>query len=303
MGAGELRADRVVGGVRMSPMTAAERSQLGDWAVQEGWNPGRGDLPAVAALEPEAFVAVREQGELIAGGTIFRPSHSFGFMGLFIVRPDRRGEGLGRSLWNARRNLLLGRLTPPATTGATAIGMDGVFDLVPFYERGGFVLAHRDLRFEGVADGVVDPEVLDLADPARADCFEGLVELDASAFGDRRAGFLSAWLMVPGVRTAALLCDGRVSGFGVLRPATVGFKLGPVVATSPAVASRLVVHRMASIIGEQVQFDVPEANGAAVALAGSLGLVPSFGCARMYLGRAPETAIDRLFGVASFEFG
>lgn len=284
-------------------MTAGERSELGDWAMQEGWNPGRGDLSAVAALEPDAFIAVREQDELIAGGTIFRPSRSFGFMGLFIVRPDRRGVGLGRSLWYARRDLLLDRLKPSDTTGATTIGMDGVFDLVPFYERGGFVLAHRDLRYEGLADGVVDPEIVDLADPVRASCFERLVELDASAFGDRRGAFLSSWLMIPGVRTAALLRDGQVSGFGVLRPAMVGYKLGPVVATTPTVASRLVTHLMASIIGEQVQFDVPEANRAAVVLAESLGLVESFGCARMYLGRAPDIALERLFGVASFEFG
>ena len=68
----------------------------------------------------------------------------YGFMGFFIVRPDRRGAGLGRELWLARRDRLRARLGPDA-----AIEMDGVFHMQPFYAAGGFVHQHRDLRFEG----------------------------------------------------------------------------------------------------------------------------------------------------------
>lgn len=42
-------------------------------------------------------------------------------MGLFIVDPKYRGQGLGRKLWYARRDHLLSRLQPNATIGLDAV--------------------------------------------------------------------------------------------------------------------------------------------------------------------------------------
>jgi hypothetical protein len=60
---------------------------------------------------------------------------------------DVRRHGLGRVLWHERLRRLRARLNPDAP-----IGMDGVFEMVPFYEAGGFRLLYRDLRFGGVAE-------------------------------------------------------------------------------------------------------------------------------------------------------
>ena len=279
----------------LAPMRPDEIHQLAEWAKAEGWNPGSSDLAIAHRIDPEAFIALRDGDELIGGGTVFRISPSFGFMGLFIVRSDRRGAGLGRVLWHYRRDRLLERLQPGAT-----IGMDGVLDMVPFYAEGGFRLAHRDLRFQGNAWGDADPEV---RAPTVED-FPELVALDASLFGAARPEFLSAWINAPGVQAVVLRSESqRIVALAAMRPALEGYKFGPVLAESPDLARRVICHLMSKAAGQNVQLDVPEPNAASLALAESLGLKPVFSCARMYYGPVPKVDVQRIYGVTSFEFG
>jgi hypothetical protein len=177
--------------------------------------------------------------------------------------------------------------------------MDGVFDMVPFYERGGFALAYRDLRFSGIASGTRDSEVLDLASVPLA----VIDAYDRQHVPAPRTSFLTRWLSQPGSTGAALVEDGELVGYGMLRPCREGYRLGPVFADHPELATRIVDHLLAGVTGELVQLDVPEPNAAGLALASERGLTESFGCARMYLGPNPMLPLERIFGVTSFEFG
>lgn len=132
-------------GGTISLLAAEELPVLHRWAADEGWNPGRGDLTAIWHLQPQAFLGLRVEGDLVGAGTILDHGGGFGFMGLFILAPSHRGIGLGREFWHLRRNLLLERLGPGAL-----IGMDGVLGMEPFYQRGGFDHAYRDVRMTGV---------------------------------------------------------------------------------------------------------------------------------------------------------
>ena len=247
------------------------------------------------SVDPDAFIALRSRdGELAGAGTVLSYDGAMGFMGLFIVRNDLRGHGLGTTLWHHRVHVLSERLRPGAT-----IGMDGVFDMVPFYEQGGFVLSHRDLRFEGIASGTPGPDVV----PADTVPFEQLAAFDAALLGVDRTVFLRAWTERPGVRSFAVIDDAGVSGYAVLRPCASGFKTGPFLATTPAVAEQLMGSVLHAASGEQLQVDVPEPNTDAVRMMQSLGFTESFGCARMYRGPAPDVPVGQVYGVTSFEFG
>ena len=281
-------------GHTIGPMTADEVATIVDWAAAEGWNPGLHDADVARSYDPDAFIALRIDDEFVGGGSIISYNGAFGFMGLFIVRPDVRGEGLGRELWLQRRDRLTARLHPNAT-----IGMDGVFDLEPFYERGGFRRAHRDLRFEGIAHGEDDDAATALSSVPLAEW----TRYDRAHCAAPRDGFIDAWLTVPGVIALGLVEDDRLVAAGALRPCRVGWKVGPLTADRPDLALRLTGALFARIDGEQVQLDVPEPNGDALSLASAFGLREAFGCARMYLGRAPDLPLDRIYGVTSFEFG
>ncbi len=70
-----------------------------DWAAAEGWNPGLGDADTFWATDADGFVGVHRDGALVASGSIVSYAGEFGFLGFFIVRPELRGQGLGRQLW------------------------------------------------------------------------------------------------------------------------------------------------------------------------------------------------------------
>lgn len=281
-------------GFELGPMNRAEVGTLGHWAAAEGWNPGQHDLDVAWAVDPQAFVALRREGELVGGGSVMAHGPGFGFMGLFIMRADLRGAGLGAQLWHHRLQRLRARLAPQAT-----IGMDGVFDMVPFYQRGGFEFAFRDLRFEGTAQGETDPSL----EPLSAFSFDEVCAFEARHSVAPRAEFLRRWISQPGVVALGAREQGRLVGLGVLRPALKGFKIGPLLADREDLARRLAASLMAGISGQPVQWDVPEPNAAGLALASDFGLRESFGCARLYHGPMPTLPVAQTWGVTSFEFG
>ena len=281
-------------GFHIGAMREDEVPILEDWAAKEGWNPGLADLQIAHAIDPEAFIALREGEHLAGGGTIFRHGPRLGFMGLFIMRADLRQQGLGAILWTWRRDAMLRRLEPGAT-----VGMDGVFAMVPFYEKGGFRLAYRDLRYQGIARGRGAAGAELLGDAA----FSEIEALDRACFGAPRNSFLARWLAQEGAHVLGLRQAGRLVAYGVARPCRVGFKIGPLFADSAEYARRVLADILARVDGQQVQIDVPEPNEAGLRIAADFGLAMTFGCARLYLGPDPELPVKRIFGVTSFEFG
>jgi hypothetical protein len=287
-------------------MTAAEAAELGHWAAQEGWNPGTGDLEVAWAEDPEAFIGLRHGDQLVGGGSILSYSGAAGFMGLFILQPGLRRQGLGAVLWHERLRRLRARLQPGAP-----IGMDGVFHMAAFYARGGFRHLYRDLRFEGVVPAVlpgplgqVEAEVAARVGDLQPADWTAAAAYDASVFGVPRASWLRRWVERPGVR-ALLSRDsaGQVNGLAVRRPALRGAKLGPVFANDAATAAALLAPLLAEVAGDFVQWDLPEPNAGALALVHPLGWSQPFGCARMVEGPTDLPGPGQVFGVSSFEFG
>jgi GNAT superfamily N-acetyltransferase len=282
----------------IGPATYAEASQIFAMARGEGWNPGNSDLACAWASDPEAFIALRHRGTMIAGGSIFRHSADFGFMGLFIVEPRHRGLGLGRRLWHERLARLRARLAPGAV-----IAMDGVFEMEPFYAAGGFQPAYETIRYQGMAapaPATPDNATLRMdADPP----LEALLALDGRTVPYDRTGLLSRWLAQPETLRAAAFRHGELVGFGLARPAATGFKIGPLIAHEPQVARTLLAELVGRVAGHQVQIDVPSPNREGVSLALAHGLAPAFGCRRMYLGRKPTEDLSVIYGAMSLEFG
>lgn len=277
-------------------MTRGEVDTLVGWAATEGWNPGVNDAGIFWETDPEAFIAAELDGEVIGGGAITSYGGDFGFMGFFIIRPEYRSRGYGDHLWHARRERLLARLKPGA-----AIGMDGVFEMQPYYAKGGFAFAHRDIRYR--LDVETAPErpgglvALDKV-PMRE-----VLAYDRTCFPAAREKFLEAWISQPGAVALGAVRDGRLAGYGVIRRCGEGCKIGPLFADDGAVAGDLFAGLLGHGAGGPVFLDAPEANAPALDLAARHGMAEVFGCARMYLGPKPDLAEERIFGVTTFELG
>lgn len=276
-------------------MQEDEVAGLVGWAADEGWNPGLHDARVFWQTDPEGFIAAELDGELIGGGSIVSYHREFGFMGLFIVRPEFRGRGLGTQLWHARVRLLQSRLRAGA-----AIGMDGVFAMQDWYGEGGFTFAHRSIRYQGTGAAVVRAPGLEEASEVP---FERIAEYDRRCFPTWRERFLRSWLEQPDSLALVATEGEAVRGYGVIRGCAVGGKIGPLFADDADIAESLYTALGAHLPGQPVFLDVPEINAFAMGLARRHGLEEVFGTARMYLGPRPKLAEHRVYGLTTLELG
>ena len=261
-----------------------------DWAAAEGWNPGLSDAAFFAIPDAKGFFVGEIDGEPVATISCVNYDDRFAFLGFYIVREGFRGEGHGLRIWDAAI----------AHARPRVIGLDGVVAQQDNYRKSGFELAYANIRYGGTV--AVPPAPADVV--ALDQVPFTLVEADdATVFPARRSAFLRAWINTPGHVGRALLRDGKLAAWGVIRPCRNGYKIGPLVADDRAAAEEIVQALLASAGGGEIFLDVPAINREAIALAESFGLKPVFETARMYTGAIPPLRIDRVFGVTSFELG
>ena len=266
-----------------------------DWAANEGWNPGLHDAEIFWKTDPDGYVAVEKEGEMIGSGSIVSYNGRYGFMGFFILKPEYRGKGLGTELWFYRRDKLISRLEKGA-----AIGMDGVSNMQPFYTRGGFNFSHRDLRMESRG---IKRDFSDKVSEIGPEDFREINLLDEECFGFPREVFLAGWLSMRDSKAMKYVEQGKITGYGIIRRCQIGHKIGPLFAENYKVADELFKALSVSAAGELVYLDIPEINADAKRLAEIYDMKECFGCARMYNGSAPKLPYRKIFGVTTFELG
>jgi hypothetical protein len=274
-------------------MTRADLDTAIEWAAREGWNPGLHDAGCFLAADPTGFLMGLLDDEPVASISVVKYGGSFGFLGLYIVRPEHRGRGHGIAVWNAGLENLRGR----------AVGLDGVVAQQDNYRKSGFTLAHRNVRYQGTCPGAAPPpcaQVVELATVPRA----SLLAYDAPFFADGRVSFLDCWVKQPSSRALGYVNGGELRGYGVVRACRDGHKIGPLFADTPDIAERLFAALAGGLPKDDALFiDPPVVNAPAVALAERHGMSPVFETARMYRGAAPDLPLERTFGITTFELG
>lgn len=265
-----------------------------EWAGAEGWNPGRHDLKSFYAADPNGFFLGEYEGNAVATFSAVAYDASYGFVGFYIVHPDFRGRGFGLKIWNAGLDYL----------GKRTIGLDGVVAQQANYQRSGFSLLYRNVRYQGESPKIftaseANPSLID----ARILPIPQLRDFDRHYFPSARDAFLSHWLAQPESIALAHLENDVLDGYGVIRPARDAWRIGPLFARSEATALALFEGLLARIPGEKFVMDVPEANPAAVRLAKRYKLEPCFETARMYRGPAPQIDVKGMYGVTTLELG
>lgn len=262
-----------------------------EWAAEENWNPGEGDLGPFHAADPEGFFLGRVGGEPATAVSVVRYDDRYAFLGFYLVRPDLRGRGLGLATWRAA--------LPHA--GAATIGLDGVPAQVGTYRRAGFTEAHRTLRYSGVAAVAGTPAGVVAVTP---ELLDAVVAYDRGRFPADRGGFLRRWLTAPGRSAFARVSGGTVTGYGVIRPGREGHRVGPLFADDAAGAAALFDALAATVpAGAEIHLDIPEPALAAAELAASRGLVPGSHTVRMYTGPVPGHRAAATWAVTSLELG
>ena len=276
--------------LRIRAMAPDEIAIAADWAAAEGWNPGLADAACFATVDAGGFLIGELDGAPAATISCVNYDDRFAFLGFYIVRPDLRGRGYGLRIWNAAVD----------HAGGRTIGLDGVVAQQENYKKSGFRRAYANVRYGGrVPAGATPAGIIPLADVS----FASVEADDATVFPAPRPAFLRAWIDTSGHIGRALVHDGKLAAWGVIRPCRTGWKIGPLVADDRAAAEAVFTALVSAAGGGEVFLDVPDVNREAVALAQSHGLAPVFETARMYTGPIRPLRLERVFGVTTFELG
>ncbi len=263
-----------------------------DWAAYEGWNPGVNDAECFYSADPAGLFVGLLDDEPVGCISAVSYGSAFGFLGLYIVKEERRGRGFGISLWRQAMNHL----------GERNVGLDGVVGEQENYKKSGFRLLHRSIRFQGTGtgDGRSYPGIVEIAEVP----FQDLLNYDTRHFPAERGQFLKSWIAQENSAGFAFIGDGRIEGYGLLRRCQTGFKIGPLFAEDGRVAESLFSALAGRAErGAPVYLDVPEPNFSALSLAARHGMAEIFETARMYTRGDPGLPLGKIFGLTTFELG
>lgn len=280
------------GGLRVTRATSDEWLQVEEWAAEEQWNPGLGDTACFHPTDPGGFFLGRLDGSPVSAVSVVNYSPAFAFLGYYLVRAGFRGKGVGMATWNDG--------LPHA--GDRTVGLDAVLEQEQTYRRSGFSPAYPTGRYSGrpASPGAPHASVV----PVTEEHFESVAAYDEQCFPAPRRAFLRRWLAAPGHRAHVFVHDGEPAGYGVIRQARDGHRIGPLFAGTPQAAEALFDSLTAHLSqDDEVHVDIPETNETAVALATSRGLTRGFESVRMYKGPPPALRTERVFGVTSLELG
>lgn len=275
---------------KIRPMTLADLELSLEWAASEGWNPGIYDAESFYSADPNGFLIGEINGEPISSISAVRYDETFGFIGLYIVKPNCRGKGFGLKTWNAGLNLL----------GKINIALDGVLAQVDNYRKFGFQPAYRHVRHAGLGITTnIHQSILPLSDIQ----IEKLINYDRQYFPANRPQFLKKWINQPESTAVGFIQRDRLSGYGVLRKCRHGFKIGPLFAENLEIAEALFLALLNNAPNQPIFLDTPDANLLAISLAQKYKMQPVFECVRMYTQSQPSVDMQKVFGVTTLELG
>lgn len=262
------------------------------WAHKEGWNPGLYDKECFYNADPDGYFVGLVNGEIVAMISAVRYGGPYGFIGFYIVKPEFRGKGFGIQIWNKAMDYLEGRM----------IGLDGVPDQVSNYKKSGFVYAHRNITFKGIAS-VKEHDLSGIIDLSVAD-FDFIKSYDVQFVPAERDRFLKCWLSQQESHVLGFVEGGSLKGYGKIRKCNEGYKIGPLFAENEIVARNLLIALQNRIpAGEQFTLDIPESNNSSLEIAKKFEMEYSFETARMYKNGTPNIDLSKVFGVTTYELG
>ncbi len=261
-----------------------------EWARQEGWNPGLDDAEAFFGADPVGFLGCFTANALVAGISAVRYGRSFGFIGLYICRPEYRGRGFGKLIWDAAMRHLAGRM----------IGLDGVPQQQPNYRRMGFEENYRTIRWSGKI--APHPPSATSVSPISPMILSDVIAYDRRSFPAERDRFLHAWLQRPR-ETMVIIREEAIAGYAVLRRCHDGYKVGPLFADGVREAEALFFACINQVGGEVLHLDVPETQEAFSRVLLDAGMAPGFETSRMYKNGSPRISPQGVFAITTLELG
>ena len=259
------------------------RLELGDLSAADGlrqaagWNQTPADWRRLLALDPQGCFAAVDQKQLVGTATTSSFGTKVAWIGMVLVHPTCRNQGIGRQLLTHCLEYLQEKNVRCIKLDATPAGQI-------LYEKLGFRIEWPLARWMRPAD----EESKNAPLPHRvttmiARDWNEIFELDRQAFGVCRQPLLRSLKENSIKFVVNREPSGRLEAFGLLRAGMSADYLGPVV-TRTKEAGRNVILDLLGASRRPVYWDIPDPCMDALTLATELGFVSQRPFVRMYLG-------------------
>lgn len=270
-------------------LTASHAPAAARLSEAVGWNQDQADWLRMIALHPEGTLGAWRDGALLGTATLVHYAGKAAWLGMVIVAPDARGQGLGAALVDAA---LKGCPEP--------VGLDATEFGAPLYQRRGFQTVAHINRWGGVlrpsdatGGGVRSATPADLA---------ALVALDLRAAGLDRSRLLKRLLEEDDTIVVLNETAGKVRAYGVLRTGRTRSHVGPIVANDMSDLAGVIAAIAGHAGGAPIYLDAVRLPERTTALE-SFGLSVERTLLRMTRPKTPVMCSPEVVAAMAFEWG
>ena len=260
-----------------------------------GWNQTEGDWRRLLRLEPNGCFGAIKGGRLV--GTTTTTIHGeLAWIGMVLVHPQERRQGIAAELMNVALDYLNGKVDT-IKLDATSLGQ-------PVYEKFGFQVESEIERWSGAAPRTgreTQPETLLDHDTVR-----DLLNLDRLAFNDDRSRLIVALIADACVSPVLIrAADGTLAGYALARPGTRRTYVGPIVTVTrnPQSAETLLDRMLSRAPGRDVYVDLNKECSVDANVLSNRGFVKERDLVRMVKGKESKKTSPLVFAIAGPEVG
>ncbi|MBZ5599262.1 MAG: GNAT family N-acetyltransferase [Acidobacteriia bacterium] len=276
----------------MTQADVAEAVRLKDLV---GWNQTTTDWERFLSASPEGCFAAEHEGHLIGTSATITYEGRFAWIGMVIVHPDHRGQGIGGSLLERAIEYVDSRGVPCMKLDATPQGK-------PLYEKFGFVSEYEIERW--MLKRQADARSAAMTSAGRDQRIDDVLQLDREMFGAARAGLLRSLVEAAPEFTLVARREAEILGYAFGREGSLADQLGPWMARRQEAAATLLDEFLRRSRRGLVFADCPRPNQWAMALMQACGFEFSRPLTRMFRGTNQHPGCpESLFAVLGPEFG
>jgi len=256
-----------------------------------GWNQTRGDWERFLSLSPRGCFVAETDGDVVGTATTISYEGRFAWIGMVLVDPAKRGQGIGTDLLKQAIQYLDGCGIPSTKLDATPQGK-------PLYQKLGFVSEYEIERWQWQRAPAPRATVEACA------VTEEVLNQDRDIFGSDRSALLRSIAREHPEFVWQIRRQGKLTGYSFGRSGALADHLGPWVAQDESSARDLLSGFLLRSRAEKVFVDAVSSSPWAMKVLQESGFQFSRPLTRMYRGRNDFPGRPELQGaILGPEFG